>query len=299
MKIVIVQHRNDFEGGKRAYFIELIADYWRGSGHEVIFINGLHENITADVALLHVNLSIVPDEYLKYAKRFPIVLNQNIHDIRKRQISRMLIHSKDHFEGPVIVKTDLNSAGYPEYMFLNRPIPYMRTPKNYWRSIVRNGTKLLKKLKFIEQSKGSLKNSLYRGTFEIFKNIHSVPLHIWENEDWIVEKFLPEMERSRFVVRNAYFLGKRMTCFKNLSIDPIIKDDAEEGTSEIIPIDERVIQYRDYLRLDYGKIDYVMHNDVPIILDVAKTMGGAFGHEAAKYLAPGIDDYFVHQKKFA
>ena len=90
-----------------------------------------------------------------------------------------------------------------------------------------------------------------------------------------------------------------MTCFKNLSIDPIIKDDAEEGTSEIIPIDERVIQYRDYLRLDYGKIDYVMHNDVPIILDVAKTMGGAFGHEAAKYLAPGIDDYFVHQKKFA
>ena len=68
----------------------------------------------ADLVLLHVNLSVVPDEYLELASRYPIVVNGKAKDIRKSTYSTLRVTRDDPYAGPVIVKSNLNYAGVPE-----------------------------------------------------------------------------------------------------------------------------------------------------------------------------------------
>lgn len=296
MKIIIIQHENDFEGAQKNYFIEIVADYWLRSGHEVVFINGLHSNVSADVALLHVNLSVVPEEYIQYSRQFPIVLNQKVTDIRKRAISQNLLERNTGYGGPVLVKTDLNCAGLPEYRLLQWSLPHWKSFRGHCNSLYRNGRKLLIKLRMLENlPDSSMKKSRYRESFRILNNRECVPSHIWSDTDWVIEKYLPETEESLFVIRNAYFLGHKMIGFKHLDSDPVVKEGEQKG--EVIEINRAVIHYRSQIGLDYGKIDYVEYNGEPVILDVTKTMGGAFGRETAEILAPGLNDYLSMELK--
>jgi len=172
------------------------------------------------------------------------------------------------------------------------PIPVRRTLFYYLRRIARKSREFGIKINLIDKDTKPFVKSIYRESFQIFKNKKRVPANIWSNRDWIVEKFLPETEGSQYVVRNAYFLGSKMIFYKSFSSDPIVKESEEKmGTSEVINAHEEIIQFREKIGLDYGKIDYVMHKNKPIVLDVAKTVGGAYGLDLAKFLAPGIDDY--------
>ncbi len=297
MKIVIIQHQNDHAGESGVYFIEMIARCWREAGHHVVFLNGVQENIRADLALLHVNLSVVPREYVEYAKQFPIVLNEKITDIRKRTISRQLVSRDEDYDGPVIVKTDLNCAGLPEANIYKMAVPKRRSVMRFWRFFVRKARNLAIKLQMVESGTNRLVQTEYRETFQIFKNKNRVPKYIWSDKNWIVEKFMPEMGNSKFVVRNAYFLGGKMIGYKNYSADPVVKDEEEAG-SEVVSIPNEIVQFQNEIGLDYGKIDYVIHDGNPVILDVTKTMGGAFGVDAATILADGLEDYMLHKKKF-
>jgi len=297
MKIVVIQHKNDFKGEQAVYFIEVIAKCWREAGHEVVFVNGLQNSIKADLAILHINLSVVPGKYVEYAKQCPIVLNDDITDIRKRTISKHLVRQRDIFDGPVIVKTDLNCGGIPESKIYNKPLPKRRSMMNYVRKTVRKTRKAGIKLNLIQADSMRLVQSEYRDSFQIFERKSRVPGYIWENDDWIVEKFIPEKEGSKFITRNAYFLGNKIIGFKSYSLDPIIKEE-EEGVSDKIEVSEEIILLRNKLGLDYGKIDYVMHSNKPVVLDVAKTIGGGdFGRETATILAQGIHSYLATENE--
>jgi hypothetical protein len=291
MKIVIIQHENDSGEDGGVYFIEMIARCWRERGHEVEFIRHLNHRCVADVAVLHVNLSVVPEDYLAYAKEFPVTLNGKLSDIRKRQISAHLVGPRSPYEGPVIIKTDLNYAGFPEKILLQQASPRMRTFGNYLRFVRRNSRKVLRWFFSRRSDKENFAASSYRGTFRILANKDRVPSHLWGSRDWVVEKFLPEVEGDRFVIRHAYFLGDRCVGFKNSSRDPIIKDEAEDGHSESMVVDEQVRRMREQIGLDFGKIDYVMHQGKAVVLDVSKTIGGASGMRVAEFLSQGIDSY--------
>jgi hypothetical protein len=291
MKIVIIQHENDFQGEQGVYFIEVIVSCWRESGHEILFINGLHENIEADIAILHVNLSVVPDEYVRYAMKFPVTLNLNITDIRKQTISQYQVEKNDDYDGSVIVKTDKNCGGIPEAKIYNQPLPSNRSLVKFARRFVRKTRNAGIKLKLISINSSRFVVTEYRESFSIFEHKGQVPEYIWNDKNWIVERFLPEIEDSRFVIRNAYFLGDKMICFKTFSSDPIVKEE-KESESYKIEMPQKIIQIRNQLGLNYGKIDYVMHNGEPVVLDIGKTIGGGdFGREAALALAPGILSY--------
>ena len=54
-------------------------------GHEVRVVRGVGTLPDADMAILHVNLSAVPEEYAAAAARYPIALNGKALDIRKRK----------------------------------------------------------------------------------------------------------------------------------------------------------------------------------------------------------------------
>jgi hypothetical protein len=106
----------------RKYAIANLADIWRKSGLQVVMLFGTKKYVPADLAIVHVNLSVVPEDYLAFARRYPAVLNGHVRDIRKSAISQNLLLPDSLYEGPVIVKTDLNSAGMPErsLRFANR-----------------------------------------------------------------------------------------------------------------------------------------------------------------------------------
>jgi len=293
MKIVIIQHKNDFEGEQGIYFIEVIAGCWREAGHEVLFVNGLQNNIKADLAILHVNLSVVPDEYVHYAKQFPVTLNLNTTDIRKRTISQYLVQQNDDYDGSVIVKTDKNCGGIPEAKICNQALPKSRSVMRLVRKFVRKSRNAGIKLNLISTSSRELVKTEYRELFSVFEHKDQVPEYIWNDEDWIVEQFLPEIENSRFVIRNAYFLGDKMICFKTVGSDPIVKE-GKELKSKKIEMPREITQIRNKLGLNYGKIDFVMHNGEPVVLDIGKTIGGGdFGRETAFTLAPGILSYLA------
>jgi hypothetical protein len=86
----------------------------------------------ADILLIHVDLSVVPDEYLEFASRYPIALNKAAKDIRKSLISLNLVRAGDSYSGKVIVKTDLNYGGSPERIMRRNPSLWRRlSPRRF------------------------------------------------------------------------------------------------------------------------------------------------------------------------
>jgi hypothetical protein len=97
---------------RRGYLIELMADEWAARGAEVVDIVGIETAVPVDVLLLHVDLSIVPDEYLHFAKSYSSVINLEAVDIRKTSYLDDLVGAESDWDGPVIVKSNFNPAGW-------------------------------------------------------------------------------------------------------------------------------------------------------------------------------------------
>ena len=95
-----------------AYVISLFAAQWRNDGHEVLHVSGTRHFVPADIVIVHVDLSVVPQHYLDYAARYPIALNGRLRDIRKSAFAVPELTRIDDWDGPVIVKSD--PALHPE-----------------------------------------------------------------------------------------------------------------------------------------------------------------------------------------
>jgi hypothetical protein len=63
----------------------------RRRGHSAEVISGVSDRIEADAAVLHVDATIVPPEYLDFAGRFPFCLNIGATDISKRRVSSAIV----------------------------------------------------------------------------------------------------------------------------------------------------------------------------------------------------------------
>src|SRR5437773_8137385 len=112
--IAILFHENNRKHDLSSYAIAFLAEFWRQDGNRVRYLFGTRKFVPADLLLVHVDLSVVPDEYLEFASRYPIALNSGVKDIRKSQISTNLVKQGDAYSGKVIVKTNLNFEGSPE-----------------------------------------------------------------------------------------------------------------------------------------------------------------------------------------
>lgn len=81
MKILILCHEYDSQKG---YYINHLISAWEDAGYEVFIRYGLAQPLPrADIAILHVDLTITPPEYVYALKDYPVVLNRNITDISK------------------------------------------------------------------------------------------------------------------------------------------------------------------------------------------------------------------------
>ncbi len=109
-------HENNRKRQLSRYAITFLAEFWRQDGHRVHHLFGIRKFVPADLLLVHVDLSVAPDEYLEFADRYPIALNGGVKDIRKSLVSTNLVKSGDPHSGKVIVKSDLNYGAFPERM---------------------------------------------------------------------------------------------------------------------------------------------------------------------------------------
>lgn len=253
--IAILFHQDQRRRHLARYAITFLAGFWRKDGNRVRFLFGVRECVPADLLLVHVDLSVVPDEYLEFASRYPIVLNRGAKDIRKSLISANLVRPDDSYSGKVITKSNLNCGGYPERLLGRNP--------SSWRRLLRT--------RFIgDHTDGSSFRTPF--DYRIYESLRDVPHAVFERNDMVVEKFLPENEENFFFVRHYEFLGDRSTCTRLAATNPVVKDSTVVHIEEVEPHSE-IVQARKRLNFDYGKFDYVVHNGKPVLLDANKTTG--------------------------
>ncbi len=270
--IAILFHEDD-QAAVKNYAISGLAELWRRDGHAVTHIFGVRKFIPADLILVHVDLSVVPDEYIAFAQQYPIVLNDKPVDIRKSSFSRYLLSPQDNYSGQVFIKSDLNYAGIPEALRLKR--------NHYFRSLMR-----------------VLKVPFFRtpADYLMFSSLSEVPSRWFKRKDVVVQRFCPEFEDGLYHVRLYQFLGDKFTCTRISSPRPIVND--RSGVrSQNIEVHKEIEKLRHELKFDYGKFDYVVHNGEAVLLDINKTTGAVrrVTPETAamrKHRAQGIYSYF-------
>lgn len=267
--IAVLWHEQQHPKQQKArvsYMISRYAEFWQEDGHQVIDIYGPTRVLPADLLIMHVDLSVVPDEYLRFAERYPVVLNGKIKDIRKSTVSTLRVSAQDPWLGPVIVKSDLNFAGIPERRMNALPSatkPVMGSPNDY----------------------------------RVFDRLAAVPPMVWTDPHVVVERFMPQIENGEYVIHNMVFLGERATCTKNFSTRPVIHASNQTRSSWVEPHPE-VLALRKRLDFDMGKFDYVIYDGKPVVFDTNKTVGVAPGEaspeqrKVRRQRAEGLYTYF-------
>lgn len=277
MRIAILHAAHGFRDWRQIYFLGLIARQWERWGHKVTDCFGPVAGVRADLLFVHTDLSVVPRACLAMARRYPASINGTLKDIRKSRISRLLIRRPDEaWDGPVIVKTDLNHGGVPERWAHGFRWASSRLP-GWVRSMGRKLT-----CPPVADFPGGPTH------YPVYHSLREVPVRYFRDRQYVVERFVPEREGSRYVLRHAYRLGSRYVAYRFTQEDPLVRSpktyDAE------IPFPEEIRHYLIVEGMEYAKIDYVEHGGRVYILDVNKTIGDPTGDDLAGFLAAGILD---------
>lgn len=235
-RIAILLHANDeFE---RHYLMNRLAERWMDAGHEVVVLKGVDRFEPAAVLIMHVNLTVIPKEYLVFAARYPVVVNGGVRDISKRRVSANLVRRHEAYQGPVIVKTDRNYGGLPEQRFLDRGIL-----RRLWR-----------------MAQGhlpwSMTDHLEVDSYPIYPSPAEVPRLVWRNPSLVVEKYRPEREGELYALRQWVFFGNREASVRILSPNPVIKASSAIDRVYGIEIPDGLRAIRKTMGFDYGKFDF-------------------------------------------
>jgi len=271
-RIAILCHEKQ-RGQSADYVINRYAELWRADGHEVIFLFWVAQFVPADLVIVHVDLSVVPDEYLEFAKRYPIALNGEVKDIRKSTFSQLLLKPGDPYNGQVIVKSNYNYAAGPE-----RSMGVPLNPRGI--SVSFFGSPL---------------------DYQIFETPKAVPSILFADPNVVVEKFQPEFGDGLYHMRAMVFLGDRITCARMASRNPIVNGSTQIHTERVEPHPE-IIKLWKTMKFDYGKFDYVIHEGQALLLDANKTTGVGTLHStpeleaARRYRADGLYAYFERMR---
>jgi hypothetical protein len=289
MKIAILFRKVDKEKDLSCYTIHHIAELWRKSGLNVIYVFGIDKHVPADLIIVHIDFSIVDQKYLDYAANYPIALNGQLSNICKSGFSEGLLKSDSDWSGSVIVKSNLNHGGIQEQIYSNT----LRRPSaDFYRRVVSKVKRII--------GREPLFSDPY--DYKIFNTIDMVPKHWFRSSNAIVEKFVPEMENNLYHIRMFQILGNHWICERLASPNPIVKGGNCVKVEVVEPEDE-VFEWCNELKLDYGKLDYVINNGKPILLDVNKTIGATGlinkkeNDKKRKYLSEGIYSYFEKTEK--
>lgn len=258
----------------------ILRESWIPQGRVAVVQQGLKAPPEAEIAFLHVDLTQTPEPYRRLAGRYARCVNRDATDNSKRRVSRSLLGPEDAYDGPVLVKTDLNHAGVPERHLTQACAGrWQRLAERVRRSLPPAWT-------------GCLRDDRYL----LFERRSEVPDWVWRAPGLVVERFFVERREAFYAMHMWYFLGDRDQVATSLATEPLVKG---ENTVQRLPPHEDVPpalrERRRELGFDYGKFDFVMVEGEPILLDANRTphasRGGLSerGRAICRHLAPGID----------
>jgi hypothetical protein len=280
-RIVILVHARDRWAERRAYQIWGIAEIWRSWGIEVVVQQGVDQFIDADMVVNHLDLTVVPEPYVRHMARYAVAINGRCTNISKRLVSQHLVGAGDGWDGPVIVKTDRNYGGELERLVLQSRAARawddlrLRLSRHPWR----------------------IRRCLSTRDYAVLESVSVVPEDVWHNSHLVVERFLPEREGDLYVLRTLTLFGDRWLSRRAKSASPVVKSGNAVRVEDVEPHPDAFAAAR-RLGLDRGKVDYVLHDGRAIVLDANRTntMGRAMTpqrvRETYQRLAPGLRSFW-------
>jgi hypothetical protein len=253
---------------KPRYLLFEVLRRFEALGHSWRLATGTRP-ISGDVALLHVDSTIIAPEYLDLRSHYPLALNFGTGDLSKATISQMQVLPSDRWRGAVVVKSNLNYRGLVEEMQneraarARRPLPHP-----------------------------GLKTG---GEYRMFDRRDDVPDCVWSDPGLIVERFVPEIDPDgHYVHRSWIFMGGRERCTRYIAPHWMVKV-TDALSYEPAEVPEQLRAERERLNFDYGKFDFVIHDGEPILLDANRTPGLArrnapLSRAGAQNLAEGLHE---------
>ena len=279
-RILILLHARDRIAERRAYQIWGIADIWRSWGIEVVVQRGVDRFVDSDIVVNHVDLTVVPEPYVRHMARYAVAINGRCTDISKRLVSRQLVTAGDGWDGPVIIKTDRNYGGELERLILRGRFARL------WDDL-RMG---------VSRHPWRIRRSFSPDDYAVVGSLGAVPEDVWHNPHLVVERFLPERVGELYAVRTLTFFGDRWISRRVASASPVVKSGNTVHVEDVEPHPEVFAEAR-RLRLDRGRLDYVVHGGRAVVLDANRTntMGSVTPQrslETYQRLAPGLRSFW-------
>ena len=278
---VITDGPSQFHG--RRYLIQLLLERLQAQGVRIAVVGSGTAFVPADLAILHVDLSVVPESLRELVIKYPKVINGRVLDIRKRRFSELLIGSADESVGPVLVKTNLNYGGKPELLHLVD----IRLPSGADRDEARARA-------LWRESRRPWRTRRVLDAYQVYESPAQVPGDVWRNPRLVVERFVPEVRDGMYCCRHWLFLGACEVGRMTLSHDPAVRLDGRPAPLDE-PVPEALRSLRRQLGFDYGKFDYSVVDGHAVIYDVNRTPGrrDAVHHlDTVDRLLPGLVEIF-------
>jgi hypothetical protein len=264
-RLIVITHTAD-RFLARATLAGHLIPRWQAMGLHVEVVTERDPFVPGDLALLHVDLSVIPEECRAIARRYARVVNGAVLDIRKRRFSRDLVTGPDAGGGAVIVKTDRNHCGWPEFMMRFR------------RSIASRALSACagerNALSWLARAEGVRPWQFRRllPDYPVYPDPASVPPGVWKNAELVVERFQSERQGSDYVCRHWLFFGDQEICRKTTAIDPMVKL-AGPPPRLLEPVPDMLRQMRRSLGFDYGKFDFGIIDGEVVLYDTNRTPG--------------------------
>lgn len=247
-------------------------------GFNITVIKGARPDLPeADLAILHVDITAVGDDYARIIDQYPLVINGRIRDISKTVFSDLLVTRDSSYDGPVIVKTNANFGGMREREARAQAGDHVSDIEiqRPW-----------KRVEWLED-------------YPVFQSMQEVPSGVWRNDKLVVEKYLTEQnDDGEYVLRIWVFFGDREVYYLCYSNEPVIKSHNTIRREFLDPRDipGSLREKRKALGFDLGKFDFSLSNGEAVLYDVNRTPGSAQNIEdqpevqrLTRMLSEGID----------
>ena len=267
---------NEFTSGieNSRYLLSRLVKRWKDQGLEIHSSAGCHYN-PADLAFMHVDTTVVADQYLELGQRYPVTINGHVKDILKTSISKYLLKENDPYPGSVIVKTNANYGGVNEFIIATssgKTTWYDPDIERPWR-------------------KREIMDSL---NYPVFNQLSDVPPGVWKNDRLVVEKFLPERLRNGdYRCRTYVFFGEQEFAAWLCSPKPVIKSTVATSMGVLDEIPQAIREIRKASGFNYGKFDYTEVDGEVFVYDMNKTP--AFGTEMRALIPDRKLDEFANE----
>lgn len=242
--IVLIEHELQDRLGI-PYMAHDFARRWEARGHRVLFHRGVSRPPPGDLAILHVDLTVVPESYRDLARHFSRTLNFRAWDIRKSRYSTAKVSRGDAWAGKVMIKSEGNHGGYID--------------------------DTLRRMSLAEGRASDVEPLPVLESYYLCDSIARVPSALWDTPGVIVEKFVPELaEGGGYHLRVWTFCGSQSRSTRYLAHEPLIR--ARNYVSrEPVEVPEAIRAWREKLGFEMGKFDYVLHEGEYILLDANRT----------------------------